>query len=170
MTLLELMTVLTVLGVLLSIAIPSFRQFTINSRITAATNEVVTALTLARSEALRRATVAIVCASNDGMTCTGGNDWGDGWVAFSDRNGNAAVDANELLQVWPALGGGVGALANGTSVVYNAMGMGERPPGLAAFTIHVGHADCVGQRVARSVVNVVGTIQTDRINCPLASP
>jgi type IV fimbrial biogenesis protein FimT len=169
LTLLELMTALTVLGVLLSIAIPSFRQFTINSRTTSATNDLVTALQLARSEALRRATPVIVCSSIDLANCAGARDWSTGWIAFRDPNGNNAVDGNELLQVWPALAGGVRALSNQANVAYNAMGMGQLPPG-AAFAVNVGHVDCVGQRVGSTTVSIAGTVQTARINCPLTSP
>src|SRR5690348_5253075 len=51
-TLLELMTTLLVLSILHGLAIPSFRATIENNRVTAATNDFVSSLNFARSEAL----------------------------------------------------------------------------------------------------------------------
>ncbi|RAO75447.1 GspH/FimT family pseudopilin [Dyella jiangningensis] len=53
-TIIELMVALTVAGILLVIAIPSFRQLTLSSRLTTATNDVVAAINVARMEAVKR--------------------------------------------------------------------------------------------------------------------
>jgi len=53
-TLIELMVTLAVAGILLGIAVPSFRQLIFSNRLTATANEVVTALTVARSESVKR--------------------------------------------------------------------------------------------------------------------
>ena len=104
MTVIELMTAMLVLAILMGIAIPSFREFSSNNRTVAATNELVTALNVARSEALRRATTTIVCASSDQATCSGSTTWTPGWIAFVDLNNNGVVDADELLQSWGGAG------------------------------------------------------------------
>src|SRR5262245_15057943 len=98
MTLLELMMALAVVAVLTAIAVPGIRQFMSNSRTTATTNDLVSALNLARSEALRRTANAVVCASDDQETCSGGTDWATGWIAFTDPNANGEVDDDELLR------------------------------------------------------------------------
>ena len=103
-TLMELMVTLTVVGILAAVGIPSFSSVIRNNRITAHTNELVTALTLARSEAMKRGDVVTTCPSEDGETCAGNNDWSTGWFVFLDTNADGARDADEeQLQVWPAI-------------------------------------------------------------------
>lgn len=77
-TLIELLVTVAVLAILLTIAVPNFQTFVMNSRMASQTNDLITALSLARSEAVKRAANVTVCASSDGATCTGG--WAQGWV------------------------------------------------------------------------------------------
>jgi type IV fimbrial biogenesis protein FimT len=103
-TLMDLLTTLTVLGILMAVGIPSFSSVIRNNRITAHTNELVTALTFARSEAMKRGDVVTTCPSTDGEACEGSNDWSTGWFVFVDANADGARDVDEeQLQVWPAI-------------------------------------------------------------------
>src|SRR5262245_48500986 len=104
-SLIELMTALTVLAVLLGLAVPTFREYTRNNRVATAQNDLVTAFTYARSEALHLSTPVSVCASGDGATC--GNDWAKGWMVFVDSGAtqgsvDAGDDNEKVLQVWNA--------------------------------------------------------------------
>lgn len=94
-TLLELMVVLAVSAVLLTIGIPSFSSISANNRLVNATNSMVASLHLARSEAIKRNSRAVLCASATGTACTG--DWHQGWLVFHDANNNAALDAGEVV-------------------------------------------------------------------------
>jgi type IV fimbrial biogenesis protein FimT len=163
MTLLELMLGLTVLGILMAIAVPSFRTYTGNARTTAATNDLVTAMAVARSEALRRSSLVRVCASADLADCSGTNDWSTGWIVFADPDADGSVDANELIQTWPPLTGGVVMTADAAAVTYNAMGMGQIAA-TAVFTLTPPH--CVGNRVNRTEVALAGTVQSSHEACP----
>jgi len=107
-TLIELMVTITVLAVLASIAIPSFSDVIRNNRTAAATNEFVSALNLARSEAIKRGSPVTICAAESATKC-GGNaaGWTNGWIVFSDVSGDAgAVDlgkeGDEIVQSSPA--------------------------------------------------------------------
>lgn len=73
-SLVELMITVVVLGIAMAIAIPSFRAMTNRNRLVSATNEVVTALQLARMEAVRRNGRVQLCPTTNGADC-GGTDW-----------------------------------------------------------------------------------------------
>jgi len=165
MTLIELMTALLVLAILMSIAVPSFRDFASDSRTTAATSDLVTALNLARSEALRRATPVVACASTDLKDCSGDNDWTDGWIVFADRNGNGDVDADELLQTWTGPEGQIEARGNADRAVYNAMGMAQLQPGLVEVAFDLQLTGCTGERRKHVTMSPTGSLRTTRVAC-----
>jgi type IV fimbrial biogenesis protein FimT len=173
MTLIELMAAIAVLGIMLALAIPSFRGITANNRTIAATNDLVTALNVARSEALRRSGNTVVCTSTNQASCSGSTDWANGWIVFADRNRNDAVDADELVQAWSAVGDGftVGATTvNGgvavNRVTYNTMGMGELPVGASRIRFAIVSPVCSGNKAGRTEVLITGMIQSSKVACP----
>jgi type IV fimbrial biogenesis protein FimT len=165
-TLLELMTGIAVLGILISIAVPSFRSFSANSRTTTANNNLVTALAVARSEALRRGDVVRVCGSADMEGCSEDPDWSTGWLAFVDRNNDGAVDGGDaVVQVWSGPDGGVKVTADLDSIAYNSMGM-MQPNGQAVVTFLVVPPSCTGERAIQASLNTAGTVRSTRVGCP----
>jgi len=94
-TLVELMVTISILAIMLSIAVPSFSKMIKNNNIYAGTNELVSALILTRSEALKRSNDVTLCTSDDQTTCAGSSelDYGKGWVIFLDCNKDGAIDA-----------------------------------------------------------------------------
>lgn len=87
-TLLELMVTLAVAAILVTVAVPSMARLMRENQASTTVNELIYALRLARNEAVTRKLPVAVCAS-DGDECTGGNDWDQGWLVFTDPNGNA---------------------------------------------------------------------------------
>lgn len=79
-TLIELMITIAVLAVVIAIAAPSFTSVIQSNRTTALHHEILGALQLARSEAVKRRTDVIVCRSEDLADCDKGTDWTDGWL------------------------------------------------------------------------------------------
>jgi type IV fimbrial biogenesis protein FimT len=165
-TLIELMTAILVLAILVGVAIPSFREFASDSRMGSAASDLVTAMNVARSEALRRSTPVEVCASADLAGCANTTNWTSGWIVFADFNGNGAVDANELLQSWAGPQAGVTVTADVTNAIYNAMGMAQIPGGAATATFTTTHPACSGNRARQSVLRLTGSLQTARVACP----
>jgi len=95
-TLIELMVTVIVLAVLLGIGVPSFRDFLRNSRITGATNDIVTDFNVARSEAVKRRVPVTVCKSQDGATCDADDtDPFTRWIIFVDDADPAAASADD---------------------------------------------------------------------------
>lgn len=73
-SLLELMVTIAVLGIIVSIAVPSFRQMLRSSRLTSTSNELNALMQTARMEAVRSNGRVEICPTTDGATC-GGGDW-----------------------------------------------------------------------------------------------
>ncbi len=93
-TLIELIIAMTIVGILTALAFPSFREFIQNQRLSTQTNELVSDLAFARSEAVKRKGPVTVCVSTSGTGCTAG-DWEAGRIVFSDANGDGTVDAGD---------------------------------------------------------------------------
>ena len=96
-TLIELMVTVVVVGILVMVAVPSFSSLIMNNRLVTHTTAFTSALAVARSEAINRATQVTMCKSLDGRTCTTDNNWEQGWVLFQDVNGDGDTDTGEEL-------------------------------------------------------------------------
>lgn len=104
-TLIELLVTLAVAAILVSIAVPNFQMFVLNNRMASQANDLITALNMARSEAVKRAASVTVCASSDSASCTG--TWEQGWIV--QDSGGTPIRAQEAL-------GGASTLSGGTDV------------------------------------------------------
>ncbi len=96
-TLVELAITLTVLSVLMAIGAPLFTGVINGNRLTSNANEIVAALQIARSEALRRNARTSFCQSSNGTTCSNSATW-QGWLIFADADGDNVVDADEIVR------------------------------------------------------------------------
>lgn len=86
-TLIELIVVITVFGIMTSMAAPSFMTMIRDNRTITQTNDLVGSLQLARSEAARRG-VQVTIRSNSGTT----SNWDQGWRVFTDWDGDGVFD------------------------------------------------------------------------------
>lgn len=125
-SLVELVVALAVAGVLLSMAAPNFSDAMRNSRQLTKTNELIGALRIARSEAIKRSTRSAVCARQTNDTC--GGSWSNGFIAFIDNGATPGViDADEqILRVAQGVEGGAWIL-NRARLVNTAEAPLERP-------------------------------------------
>lgn len=120
-TLIEMMVTIAIAAILLAIAVPSYQGIIINNRISAQTNDFVSGLALARSEAIKRGTSVRVKAV--------GTNFSSGWTIWVDANGNAALDAGEELRVHEALKSGFTLIGTGftdpTEIQYRSSGVSD---------------------------------------------
>lgn len=100
-TLIELMVALSILGILLVVAIPSFAPTLRSNRLFATQTELMSSLALARSEAAKRGIPVSVIPSAPSGTVSG-NEWGAGWSVWVDQNANGTVDSGEVLRAHEA--------------------------------------------------------------------
>ncbi len=164
-SLMELMVAITVLGILLGFAVPSFREFTRSNRVTAVHNDLTTAFTVARSEALKRSQPVSICASTDGESCATNEDWSGGWIVFTDATGTAGEvnDDDVVLQTWTtAAGGDVNIGTEADFIQYGASGS-VIPD--SASTFDVLSSVCKGQNVRRLGVSPTGALTASTQNC-----
>jgi type IV fimbrial biogenesis protein FimT len=96
-TLAELLISLAVMAILLALAVPAFSEVMVSSRLTTLANGFLSNLYLARSEAIKRNSRAVLCKSASGLACSDSGGWHQGWILFHDANNNAALDANEAV-------------------------------------------------------------------------
>ncbi|MEO7385480.1 MAG: GspH/FimT family pseudopilin [Gammaproteobacteria bacterium] len=104
-TLAEVLTTIGVLGLSLSLVVPSFDRVARSNLRATAINELVATLHVARSEAITRNAPVVICPSANGTTCSP-VAWESGWIRFVDSNGDFRADADEtILGAAPALQG-----------------------------------------------------------------
>ncbi len=97
-TLVELIVALGILGLTMAVAVPNFVTLINDNRISSSASDFVGALQLAKAESAARTSPATICKSNiAGTGCVTTGDWQQGWIVFSDINGNAAVDAGDTV-------------------------------------------------------------------------
>jgi len=121
-TLIEIMVTLAVAIITLSVAVPSYVNFTRANKLTTQVNSFVQALHLARNEAVR-AGGATFCASNDQLDCTEGGDWLTGWIIFADYDANGTKDSGEeVIRIGEAFPPGFVITADETSATFGRQG------------------------------------------------
>jgi type IV fimbrial biogenesis protein FimT len=136
-TMVEILVTVAIAAVVMGLAIPSFTSTISSNRLTSFTNEFVTSLNFARSEAIKRG-FKIVVERTGAVGWEGG--WrvyldGDGSNAFNDNGVNplcepavgAAIPEDCVLRVYNGFTSSYKLRANGTTlpdlISYNSLGM-----------------------------------------------
>ena len=106
-TLIELMIVLTIVGVILALSGPSMVQLMQKNRLQTAADNFYGTLVLARSEAIKRNQPVVICKSSNGTACVTSGNWEQGWLSFTDQDADAVLDVGEpILRVYEGLQNG----------------------------------------------------------------
>jgi len=112
-TLIELMIVISILGILATVALPAYQTMVLNNRITSTTNGLLGVLQLARSEAVKQRRSVTVCPSKDLATCDATADWHEGIIVLLGA---------EILRTLPAASAGVEILSARDQLIYQPTG------------------------------------------------
>jgi len=162
-TLVELMVTIAVLAILTAIAYPSFQSTIRSNRMATTANELMGALALARSEAIRGTHGGAVCASKDGTACDGAT-WADGWMVWNDTNGDGTYDKDEpVLRYADARTQMQGASGESLSIAFDQRG---RSRAAAVTNITLRPADCGGQPLQRRmIVSLTGQVRLQKEAC-----
>ncbi|MBM5811851.1 MAG: prepilin-type N-terminal cleavage/methylation domain-containing protein [Gammaproteobacteria bacterium] len=159
LTLIELMVAVTIFAILMALAVPSFRDAALGARLTAAANDLLASVQLARSEAIKRNVTVTVCASANGTSCAASGDWDQGWIVRD----NAAAEVIQRQQALPE--GYLIAEADDTlALSFQPIGIGA-----SAATFTVCRDDPVGSQERVVTVTASGSVYvttTTTGSCP----
>lgn len=86
-TLLELIVALAIVAMTLTMGVPNVQKFIASNRVTAQANTLLGALSIARSEAIKRNNVVVVARAN--------GSWQDGWTIFVDLDADGNFDSGD---------------------------------------------------------------------------
>jgi type IV fimbrial biogenesis protein FimT len=113
-TLIEVLVVLTIIGILTALGLPSFTRMIQANTISSHANLFLSDLRYSRSESIRRGGSVVMCRSElpevGNPSCSAassgaaGHGWAGGWIIFQDWNKNGTQDTGEpLLRVASAI-------------------------------------------------------------------
>ena len=133
-TAIELMVTLTIIIVIAAIAIPQWQEVMLKSRLQTTANLIFHSLTQARATAVMRHAPVTMCTGNptDGCQTNAQSDWTSGLIAFTDRDQDGALDADErVVFTQPATSG---LIITGNSpmkkpIIFLPLGFAEQPGG-----------------------------------------
>jgi type IV fimbrial biogenesis protein FimT len=115
MTVVEMLMFLAALALVVLISVPGSSMLVEYYRLKSATTDLVAGLDRARTEAVNRASTARVCPSSNGQFCRKDGDWSQGWLVFSDGNGDGIVQDIEFLEAYAAPDEHVQIIASGAT-------------------------------------------------------
>jgi len=94
-SLIEIMVTLVIGAIVVGVGLPQLSNIMKSNRLSTSVNELVFALNITRSEAMK-SNSASICVSNNQTSCTPGS-WDQGWIVFSDLNSNCVLNAGEMV-------------------------------------------------------------------------
>jgi type IV fimbrial biogenesis protein FimT len=173
--LIELVTVIAIIAVLTAIALPSFQTIVQRNRVVTDTNNLLTALNLARNEAVARGRPVSVCASTNGTACdgTGTDDWSAGWMVFTDYDPSGQVDVGSgdtVLRVFGPVATHDKLSSGGGNVGYVSFGRtgAAHFPDAASLEVFftVQSVPCDNDRVRSISITNLGRSKSNESVCP----
>lgn len=154
-SLLELMATVAIGGILLAVGLPSFVNLIKTNRLTTQTNSVLTALHLARNEAINRGHNIRV------LTISGDEDWAAGWQVRLDVDNDGITDAEDtVLRSFDAIEDAT-LVGDTNNVIYQSSGFVE-----AVNSITLTAYECTGEDIRVINVKLSGLVASTRQICP----
>jgi type IV fimbrial biogenesis protein FimT len=164
-TIIELMVTVVILSIVTAFAIPSMRDFIRRSNSTSLSNQLLTGLSLARSEALRSGRRVSICASDDGATCTN-NGFDKGYIVFQDNGVPRTKDGTDVIvQVFEKPAGNPIFNQTISAVSFLESGMRESGTGVPVGNCYEFIIADLESARAHVHVNVTGSVRTGKGAC-----
>jgi type IV fimbrial biogenesis protein FimT len=152
-TIVELMITVVIAGIVLAFGVPNFRQFMTENRTVTHVNNLITALNLARGEAITRGVVVDVRPLVAG-------DWTDGWVVGNDANNSNTLTGDEVFRVF-----GTG-INHGTFTASGVVEFRSTGEVVTRRTFSLTPDECIGNKKRRIDIGASGHVDLTLIACP----
>jgi type IV fimbrial biogenesis protein FimT len=94
-SLIELVVVLAIISIVATSAIPSLFSMVEKNQSANAINKIRSAISLTRINAIKSASIATLCPTDNNISC--GKDWSKGMMIFVDYNGDKLINNNDKL-------------------------------------------------------------------------
>lgn len=144
-TLIELLVTIVVLGVILGIAVPSFRDIIISNSVSFSRDQFFSVLAYSRTEAIKSGTSVTICRSSNASSCDDTIDWDEGLLVFVDVNQDGNLDTtnpmDRIVRSESALEGQVTVTYGGSDdrITFDSQGLTRRGDGLFTFEHSAGN-------------------------------
>lgn len=163
-TLIELMITLVIAAIVLTQGVPSFMATVQNNRLITYTNDLVSDINLARSEAVKRGSRVVLCRTADpsaaAPSCGGtANTWSTGWLVFADADADGSFNAGDTLVRVGMPVSSTTIISNavaGSNLQYNGDGTTNAAGGTGVFTLCDSRGAANGRQIQ---VNAMGRPQ-----------
>jgi type IV fimbrial biogenesis protein FimT len=166
-TLIELLVSLAILAVMSLVAVPNLVQFLHEARMSMLSNQFLSDLANARSEAIKRGRRVVLCKSTDGVICTSTGHWDQGWLVFEDTNNDGLRSAAEsrisVVDAQPAGWTVKGTFSGAHYVSYHPSGRARLLSGaMQAGTLTICRADSGPTAGVQVVISTAGRPRSQR--------
>ena len=175
-TAVELLVVIAIAGILVALALPSFKDVITRHRVQRATEDLVATLYFARSEAMRRGgQVTLRKRLETGCNATTNQDWSCGWSVFFDANEDGTKNGTDVDLRTSGIPVGVDVMTTNASgpaaMTFDRWGHSSTVSGAVGFGFHLQRAGGTGSTSGNEKVVCIsksGRIRTlpDLTSCP----
>lgn len=168
-TLIELITALAILGIFLAIAIPNYAAIVQNNAIRVASNDLMAALMLARTEAVKRNVPVSICATSDQNFSACGSNWRLGWLVFVNPTGGTTLvntPTAPLLRVVPINNPNITVTFSPNKNIITYQGTGFPSTSTGALTITIKSSSCSGNAGRNLALSITGNPTATSVSCP----
>lgn len=170
-TLIELIITVAIASIVLAVGVPSFQTMMRNNRAATYTNEFMSALNFARSEAVKRGRRVVLCPSTgtgNPPTCAG-TAWESGWITFVDIDDDTVPNtSNDVLRIHGPLGGTTTLRGNANVATYILFSFdgttrmsGNNNPQMGTLTFSLCNSNNQQNNI---VINLVGRARVSQEN------
>lgn len=167
-TLIELMVTISIISIVLAFGIPWFGNVITENRMATQANELVSAIAVARSEAIKQRVTVRLCSSEDtdaeNPTCAGSNDWAQGWLVYADANNDGVADAGEAIRVAEPLRAGSTLEAGENSIAFDSRGFLMSNP--VVFNLAPNASSCQDGQARDIALSASGHPSVTKEACP----
>jgi len=173
-TIIELIITVVVAAILITFIVPNVRPVLLNSRMTAQTNDLISDIQIARSEAIRRNSRVFICSSTTGTTCDG-SGWNSGRLIFdASATGANGPSAANTIRFHEPMSGDIWSDAattfpdplrfdsRGTPIQVNGRPLSEAIAMPVLFVLCETQRNILGRQLS---LNGVGQVVTSKYTC-----